>query len=261
MHIENEHEEPLATLARQLTNLSEEVFEGLQADGDDVHLDNTSDLLANQAPTRLFRIKRGQLRCMHGHTPVYVAEAGDLVGLPRSLQIPEGPLQSEGPVQLTPYQRDTLMRHVHSSTALQTRWTRYLLCLSGFFREALARETPGPVKPATGFLQFDEGDIIIRQGDQADCVYTMLEGSADALCDGVKVGEIKAEEMFGAMAVFTKQTRGATVRATSGCSVLAVRKDEFLGLVAHQPQVGLGLMEEMADKINHLNSQLLKLQK
>ena len=41
-----------------------------------------------------------------------------------------------------------------------------------------------------------------------------------------------------------------------GFSLLGV---EFIALIEHQPQICLGLIEEMAAKINQLNSQLLQL--
>src|SRR5690606_4208817 len=106
---------------------------------------------------------------------------------------------------------------------------------------------------------FRSGETIIQQGTMADRVYTLLEGTADALCDGVKVGEIHADEIFGALAVFTRQERIASVVASRDCTVLAVRKEEFIDLIDHQPQICVSLIEEMAAKINQLNTQLLHL--
>jgi CRP-like cAMP-binding protein len=39
--------------------------------------------------------------------------------------------------------------------------------------------------------------------------------------------------------------------------VLAVRQEEFVDLIDHQPQICMELIEEMAAKINQLNGQLL----
>lgn len=112
-----------------------------------------------------------------------------------------------------------------------------------------------------GFLDFAKGDTIITQGDEADLVYTLIEGSADAVCDGIKVGEIHQNEIFGALAVFTRQPRIASVVASSDCTVMTVGKEDFIRLIYEQPQLSVGLIEEMAAKINHLNNQLLALKK
>ncbi len=115
--------------------------------------------------------------------------------------------------------------------------------------------------PNRGFSNFSAGEIIINQGDAADLVYTLIEGSADALCDGIKVGEIHQNEIFGALAVFTRQPRIASVIARTDCTVMMVNKDDFIQLIFEQPQISVGLIEEMAAKINELNSQILALKK
>lgn len=115
--------------------------------------------------------------------------------------------------------------------------------------------------PNHGFSNFAPGETIITQGETADLVYTLIEGSADAVCDGVKVGEIHQNEIFGALAVFTRQPRIASVVARTDCTVMMVNKDDFVQLIFEQPQISVGLIEEMAAKINELNNQLLALKK
>ncbi len=121
--------------------------------------------------------------------------------------------------------------------------------------------TENDFTPLRGFLDFAKGETIINQGDEADLVYTLIEGSADAVCDGIKVGEIHQNEIFGALAVFTRQPRIASVVASSNCTVMTVGKEDFIRLIYEQPQLSVGLIEEMAAKINQLNNQLLALKK
>jgi len=115
--------------------------------------------------------------------------------------------------------------------------------------------------PQRGFSNFAAGETIINQGDSADLVYTLIEGDADAVCDGIKVGEIHQNEIFGALAVFTRQPRIASVVARTDCTVMMVNKDDFVQLIFEQPQISVGLIEEMAAKINELNNQILALKK
>lgn len=115
--------------------------------------------------------------------------------------------------------------------------------------------------PNRGFIHYAAGETIITQGEDADLVFTLIEGHADALCDGVKVGEIHQNEIFGALAVFTRQPRIASVVARTECTAMMVNKDDFIQLIYDQPQIAVGLIEEMAAKINELNNQLLALKK
>lgn len=256
MQIPDIKNEEFLEIAQQLSGLASKLIDGLDPEGDLVRIDSASDILNNQPSTRLFLIKSGYLNCTHENRLTHIVEAGDLIGLSQSLNLPEGMYTTDAPVELIPFQRDALMQHVFRSEEAQKQWTLYLVCLSAFFSEALAEKTFYEFKPSTGFLYFDRGDNIILQDDTPDCVYTLLEGSADALHDGIKVGEIHSGEIFGAMSVFTQQPRNATVTAASECTVLAVKKEEFLELIAHNPKICLDLLEEMADKINQLNKQV-----
>ena len=108
-------------------------------------------------------------------------------------------------------------------------------------------------------LQFAPGDIIIREGDTADYVYSLSIGHAEASQSGVKVGEIYAGEVFGALAAFSGIQRNATVTATSNCEVEAVNKDSFITLARRQPDVCVKLINDMARLITDLNDSILML--
>jgi signal-transduction protein with cAMP-binding, CBS, and nucleotidyltransferase domain len=217
----------------------------------------SSDIFLNQPHTRLFRINQGQLFYRVRGKIITVFDEGDLIGLTRSLNVNEGTFSCDEGTTLTPYDRDDLVSHSNSDLKLQKNWAYYLVCVQAFYQQALAQEIRAEFQPQAGYLTYEKGENIIHQGYFADKIYTLLEGSADAMCDGVKVGEVNANEIFGALAVFTRQPRMATVVATSDCLVLAVRKEEFVDLIDHQPQICMGLIEEMASKINSLNNQLL----
>lgn len=260
MHLPDKQPDQLTDIANKLRAMVEQLLAGLAPCGEPQQLTKTDDVFARQPATRLLLLQSGQVQSRHRGKLVYIAEAGDLLGLSRSLQLAGCQLAVEDAVTLLPFERDQLIDHVNSDPQRQRLWTYYLLCLAEFYRHGMAHETRGHFQPVTGFQQFASGDTIIRQGDEADLVFTMLEGEADAIHDGVKVGEIHSDEIFGAMAVFTRQPRSASVIATSDCSVMAVRKEDFVDLIEQQPGIGLGLIEEMANKINQLNNKVSNLQ-
>lgn len=259
MHLPNKQSDTITDLAVKLRGLTEVLFAQLTPSGAALSISQTQNLFADQPHTGLFLILEGQVEYRVAGKLITLFDEGDLLGLPRSLSLPDGQFSCETPVKLMPYDRDQLVSHVNSDPRLQKNWAYYLLCYSCFYQQALAQEIRAEFQPTAGFIHFKKGDTIIQQGTLADKVYTLLEGDADAVCDGIKVGEVHADEIFGALAVFTRQPRIASVVATSDCTVLAVRKEEFVELIDHQPQICLGLIEEMAAKINQLNNQLLTL--
>ncbi len=259
MHLPHKQSDQLTDLGTQLLELTERLVDDLKPIAQIITLPSSPDVFAGQAPERVFQIAKGQVYYRSGAKLVARFEPGDLIGLSRGLNFASGTYGSEGPVALTPFDFAQFeQRAMQSRSALQL-WTRYLLCLSSFYREALAQEIRAEFEPSAGFMHFRAGETIIEQGTEADRVYTLLEGRAEALRDEIKVGEIQENEIFGALAVFTRQKRMASVVATTDCTVLALRKEEFIDLIDIQPQICLGLIEEMAAKINQLNGQLLSL--
>lgn len=257
MHLPTKQSDSITDIAIKSRSLTELLLKNLLCSGKPLEIEVSNDIYAEQPNTRLFLITAGQVFYRVRGKLVAILEEGDLMGLTRSLNLNEGFFSCTDTVVLAPYERDELIAHVNSDFKLQKNWAHYLLCNMAFFQQALAQEIRAEFQPQAGFIHFQQGEVIIQQGELADKVYTLLDGSADAVCDGVKVGEVNPNEIFGALAVFTRQTRMASVIATSDCSVLAVRKEEFVDLIDHQPQICLGLIEEMATKINQLNAQLL----
>ena len=256
MYLPSKQSESMTDLAAKLRGLGELICKELTPAIAHQDLPPSRDIFADRPATQVLMLLDGQVDCYIRGKLVMHYDAGDLLGLTRSLNLPHGELRCSVPVQVDVYERDQLVAHVNSDQKLQRHWAHYLLCNQSFYEQALAQEIRSPFQPLAGFLHFQAGETIIRQGDNADRVYTLLEGSADALCDGVKVGEVKTNEIFGALAVFTRQPRMASVVATSDCTLLAVPKEEFIDLIEHQPQICLSLIEEMASKINQLNNQL-----
>ncbi len=257
MHLLTKQSDVITDLAFKCRGLTDVLLENLLPCSSPLEITKSADIFADQAATKLFRVREGQVLQSVRNKIVTVFDEGDLIGVARSLSLNEGTFSCTSTTILIPYQRDELIVHVNTNTKLQKNWAYYLICTFSFYQQALAQELRAEFQPRAGFLHFSAGDVIIRQGDTADQVYTLLEGSADALCDNLKVGEIHTGEIFGALAVFTRQPRMATVIATNNCIVLAVRKDEFVDLIDHQPQICMSIIEEMAEKINQLNGQLL----
>lgn len=259
MHLPHKQSDLMTDLAAKLRGLTELLCAELDSTGDAFFVNQSIDLFVSQPQAQVLLLLEGQVEYRIKGKLIMCFDAGDLLGLPRLLNLPSGVYSCSSFTKLLPIDRDVLMARVNSELKFQRHWAHYLLCNQSFYEQALAQEMRSEFQPSAGFLHFRAGETIIHQGQTADRVYTLLEGNADALRDGIKVGEVNANEIFGALAVFTRQPRMASVVACSDCTVLAVRKEEFIDLIEHQPQVCMGLIEEMATKINQLNSHILSL--
>jgi len=114
-----------------------------------------------------------------------------------------------------------------------------------------------PEDPAPGFEFFKSGDVIIREGEPASCVFTLIEGRARIMRDGVQLGVAREGEILGLQAMLLHSTRTASVIAESPCSAVRVDYDKFQNLIASRPELVLSTLETMATHIERMNERLL----
>lgn len=256
MHLPHRQSELMTDLGLQLRDSTTQLLASLTPAGMPTTLSSSQNLLTGQPTGQVYLITKGRPYYRQGAKVVMRLEPGDLLGVSGAMGFDGGQYGAEEPVTLEPYALAQLLDWAAQSPAQGQIWTRHLVCMVSFYRAALAQEIRAEFQPTAGFMHFSAGETIIQQGAEADRVYTLLEGKAEALHDGVKVGDVRADEIFGALAAFTRQRRMASVVAISDCTVLAVPKGEFIDLIELQPQICIGLIEEMAAKINELNAQL-----
>ena len=108
---------------------------------------------------------------------------------------------------------------------------------------------------------FQPGDQIITRGATDNEVFTLLEGGADAVVDGVKVGEILPDEIFGAIAALAGVPRTASVIATHPSIALVLPREEFLQLLNSRPLTVMKLIQDMARALAKTNERLVAIQK
>jgi hypothetical protein len=102
-------------------------------------------------------------------------------------------------------------------------------------------------------------DVIIKQGDLSNEVFTLLEGSLDVLVDGVKVGQIERDEIFGVISALSDTPRSASVVAATDSMVLKLPKGEFIQLMRARPDTVLDLVRSMARALVSSNVKVVSL--
>ncbi|MDH3314657.1 MAG: cyclic nucleotide-binding domain-containing protein [Gammaproteobacteria bacterium] len=102
-------------------------------------------------------------------------------------------------------------------------------------------------------LNFDDGEILFRQGDRADSAYVIMSGEVDIVADtgGTQfvAGTLGRNQMFGELGVLTKTPRSATLRAKGELVALRISDDIFLKLLAENSEVALDVMRQLSEKL------------
>jgi MFS family permease len=95
------------------------------------------------------------------------------------------------------------------------------------------------------------GTVVVRQGDQPDDFYVIVDGAFDVASSGgraqrpVKVRTLGAGDVFGEIGLVERRPRTATVKATTDGTLYRIRGEDFLQLVAGESPAA-GAVRELA---------------
>jgi len=250
-------------LNQQYKRLVAALLESIDMAGIPLEIEATDNaMLRGLESDKIYLIESGSLSARYRDRTVYLLDDGDLV-LPDIAGTGNHEVavfySSENGANLMGYPALEFMRRIFVDLSATKLWTRVLITLSGLQLRLAASLSDSDSHATPGFEIYNPGDVIIRQGDRADFVFNLTEGSAEVVVDGVTVGNIDEGEIFGAMAVLTNADRTATVMARTRCSVVKVPKEQFADLIKSIPSTIHSLLVDMANSIVNLNEQLVGL--
>ena len=109
---------------------------------------------------------------------------------------------------------------------------------------------------------YEDGEIIIKQGEVGNCMYVIQTGEVEALAESggkeLRLRTMGRNEFFGEMALFEKAQRTATIRTTKPTRLLTIDKKNFLGGIHEDPSLAFRIVETMSHRIRDLTDRLAK---
>ncbi|MEE9501319.1 MAG: cyclic nucleotide-binding domain-containing protein [Candidatus Aminicenantaceae bacterium] len=110
---------------------------------------------------------------------------------------------------------------------------------------------------------YNDGDVIIRQGEAGDCMYEILEGTVEVLREKngqeVCLAVLSKGDFFGEMAIFEREVRSATVRAMGEVRAMTIDKKTLLRRISGDPSLAFRIVEKMANRIRELDIEIERL--
>lgn len=100
---------------------------------------------------------------------------------------------------------------------------------------------------------YQPGQDIVKQGDTGVGAFIIRSGRAEVLQErdgkAERIGELKAGEVFGEMALLDEFPRSATVRAIEPTTCLGIQRWHFKGILESHPQIALALLPVLTRRL------------
>ena len=99
-----------------------------------------------------------------------------------------------------------------------------------------------------------KGDALFHEGEQPDCMYVLLEGTAEVLVGDTVVESATKGALFGEMALVDSSPRAAKVVATSPCQLAKIDQRRFQFMVQQTPNFATHVMKVLARRLRQMNA-------
>jgi CRP-like cAMP-binding protein len=110
---------------------------------------------------------------------------------------------------------------------------------------------------------FEDGQIILEQGDTGDCMYVVQAGLVEVIVSRDSNTRVMAVlgpgEFFGEMALFDRDVRMATVRALGQARVLSVDRRNLMRRIHEDPSLAYRMLLKMSQRIRDLSTEVARL--
>ncbi len=250
----------LLELGRVLAECSGKILQTLQPVHNEYKIPGNSKLLdLEQLKGKVLTLVEGNLQHFVNEKPLVVYEPGDLLLLER-VAGHGSDIRSDFAVIVQEIDYHELLDQLAGRQELFHSFCEFLISRQQFYLELSASLIREELHFEPAFRTFQPGEVIIEQGNTDSVVYTMTEGRAEVLVDGVRVGEVLADEIFGAIAALTQTPRTARVVALEPSMVLSLPGEKFIELIRSRPATVNKLVSDMARTIVDLNQRVVQKQ-
>lgn len=222
-----------------------------------------TDLLALAlSESKLIVLDEGTVMWRFGPVVPWLLEEGDLIGIERGVNPPVSSVSGEFAVRVSTY---PTYRPPEGPGEFAATWAEYLTVhatvMSHLIGELASKVFSAPEAQPPQAVHLAPGEVLVSQGERSDDVYTLVEGALDVMYDGVKVGEVQRDEIFGAIAALAGAPRSASVVAAERSLVFRLPAGGFLQLMQSKPTTVFHLVKDMARALVDANEKVVGLTK
>ena len=110
---------------------------------------------------------------------------------------------------------------------------------------------------ATVEVEYPDGGTIVREGEQDDCLYVILEGTVRVEKNGTLLADIRAGDFFGEVALFEGVRRSATALSNGPVRALRLERGDMLRLIEERPGIAISMLQTVSRRVRELTDRLV----
>ncbi len=105
----------------------------------------------------------------------------------------------------------------------------------------------------TDTINLSSGDAVFREGESADRMFVILEGSVDIVIGGKVVETAEAGSLIGEMAMIDDSARSASAIVKTPCRLVAIDQRRFHFLIQQTPFFATHVMKVLARRLRNMD--------
>ena len=110
---------------------------------------------------------------------------------------------------------------------------------------------------------YESGEIVFRAGDTGDTCYVLRSGSVKVTrrhSDGraITLAELRPGQIFGELAMFSGETRSATVETLEPTTAVALLAGDVRRILAIHPEIAVKMLAGLADRLRDANERIAR---
>lgn len=98
-------------------------------------------------------------------------------------------------------------------------------------------------------LTYEDGDVIVPEGEDGLGFYIVLSGGVTVLRSGETIASLGPGQFFGEISLIERGPRTATVVATGNTTCLGILRSFFRPMLVRNPRVALRILETELDRL------------
>ena len=116
------------------------------------------------------------------------------------------------------------------------------------------------VMQAVEVREYEDGQVVIREGDKGDELFIVLAGTVRVIRGEATLTRLGAGEHFGEMALIRSVPRSASVTAEGRAELIAIRRADFFEILRKEHEIAVKMLWQflgvLADRLDQTSSEL-----